>query len=79
MARLLQVPCKADHDFYGGNIVLHVDAYKQDGSWLRLQPIQVAQSLSGISVQTSVEAVVQTLLSAPLSTHLIHASELCYV
>jgi len=49
--------------------VLHVDAYKQDGSWLRLQPIQVAQSLSGISVQTSVEAVVQTLLSAPLSTH----------
>ena len=47
-------------------MVLHVDAYKQDGSWMRLQPLQTLLPLSAISVQTSAEAVVMsTTISMP--------------
>lgn len=54
------MPCQPDPDYYSGGIALHVDAYKQDGSWMRLQPVQTPLPLATISVQTSVEAVVRT-------------------
>ena len=55
----MQVACTPDPDFYGGNIALHVDAYKQDGSWIRLQPVQAPHPFSSITVQTSGDAVVE--------------------
>ena len=30
-----QVPCAPDRGFYEGNIVLRVDAFKSDASWMR--------------------------------------------
>ncbi len=67
----LQVPCEPDMNFYRGGAALRVDAYKQDGSWIRLQPVQTLLPLSAISVQTSAEAVVK---STAISTELSCAS-----
>ena len=53
-----QAPCAPDWGFYGGSIVLRVDTFKPDASWLRLQAVQTVHPLVGISVQTSSEAVV---------------------
>lgn len=57
-----QVPCAPDCGFYGGSIVLRVDAFKADASWMRLQAVQTLHPLASISVQTSSEAVVRSLL-----------------
>ena len=53
------MPCQPDPSCYSGGIALRVDAYKEDGSWMRMQPVQTPQPLSDISVQTSAEAVVR--------------------
>ena len=58
-----QAPCTPDRGFYGGSIVLRVDAFKPDATWMRLQAVQTVHPLASISVQTSTEAVVR---SAPL-------------
>lgn len=58
------MPCRPDPNYYRGGVALRVDAFKQDGSWLRLQPVQTLLPLADISVQTSAEAVVT---SAPTS------------
>ena len=57
-----QVPCAPDRGFYGGGIVLRVDAFKADASWMRLQAVQTVHPLASISVQTSSEAVVRSPL-----------------
>ena len=55
------MPCQPDPNYYHGGVALRVDAYKQDGSWLRLQPMQTLLPLAAISVQTSAEAVVTSI------------------
>ena len=57
-----QAPCAPDRSFYGGSIVLRVDAFKADASWMRLQAVQTVHQLASISVQTSSEAVVRARL-----------------
>ena len=59
MLAALQVPCAPDQGFYRGSIVLRVDAFKPDASWMRLQAVQTVNPLAGISAQTSSEAVVR--------------------
>ena len=39
--------------------MLHVDAFKPDASWMRLQAVQTVHQLASISIQTSFEAVVR--------------------
>ena len=62
---LLQVHCEPDSSYYGGGVALRVDAYKQDGSWMRLQAVQTPLPLSAVSVQTSAEAVVESTVVLP--------------
>ncbi len=50
-----QVPCAASGDWYGGQLVVKGDAYKTDGSWLRLQLLQVSGpgSAAAVAMRTS--------------------------
>ena len=64
----LQVPCAPDRSFYGSGIVLRVDVFKPDASWMRLQALQTLHPLASISVRTSSEAVVHPCLLCASST-----------
>ncbi len=76
----LQVPCQLDPYYYSGGIALRVNGYKEDGSWIRLQPVQTLLPLSSISVQTSAEAVVRSsaVPGCHIMTELSNASEAAY-
>lgn len=48
------MPCAANEGWYSGGIVVRVDGYKTDASWLRVQLLQVAGpgAVTGVSVRT---------------------------
>ena len=50
-----QAPCAASGDWYGGQLVVKGDAYKTDGSWLRIQILQVPGpgSAAAVAMRTS--------------------------
>jgi hypothetical protein len=55
MRPVVQVDCTPVQAWYNGNVAIRVDRYKADGSWLRLQVLQVAAygMPSSVSIRTS--------------------------